>query len=244
MLDDGIERKPCGVHVFKDVVPQQLIDEINATIDICRDDWHPADGRRASRMAMRLANRLRKSERFAQAELRAYDTFGGWAHQSGRAISGEPLYVLRCVNASMPQQSHLRHYDSHLLTLLIPLQVASASNENGDLIVYRQRRRSVSVMSNLLAKAWLIGLRCLPFMKRQGLTYRHLERGLCDRIACLPGNVYAFNGFFTLHANLHVEAGERRTLIIHYYNPGLTAGLHVVPRALRALRERLLGALS
>jgi len=235
------EEAPHGLHIFEGVVPQDLIDEINATIDICRDDWRPADGRRAAHVAQRFGRRLRLCDRFARAEQQACDASRRWASQLGWEISSDPIYVLRCVNGSMPAQSHLRHYDSHILTLLIPLQVAQGSGENGDLIIYR-RRHAVSVMSNLIAKAWLIVLHCLPFASRQAQTYRHLDRQLCDRIACQPGNVYAFNGFVTLHANLHVNAGERRSLIIHYYDPGLTAGLHLLPRALRALRDRLLDA--
>ena len=56
---------------------------------------------------------------------------------------------------------------------------------------------------------------------------------------CLPGNVYVFNGFVTLHSNFDVESGERRSLIIHYYDPGLTAGLQRITQTFRGFRDRL-----
>ncbi|MCP3021708.1 hypothetical protein [Cupriavidus basilensis] len=243
MRDYDIDAEPPRLQVFEGVVTRHLLDEINAAIDASRETWRPADGRRATQAAQHFADMLRQNEGFQLAERQACEISRRWARKAGWELNGEPpLCVLRCVNSGLPAQSHLRHYDSHILTLLIPLQEAQATRENGDLIIYRRQRHAVTVMSNIVAKIRLILLRNLPFVIRRAQTFRHLAEHQCDRIACVPGNVYAFNGFVTLHANLHAEAGERRSLIVHYYDPGLTAGLSAVPRAWRALRDRLLDA--
>jgi hypothetical protein len=231
-----------GVRLFEGVVPRALLEQINATIDETRDTWRPADGRRATQTTARVVELLRQHDEFQRTEQQAGAASRRWAAQKGLVVDGEPLYVLRCVNRSQPAQSHLRHYDSHILTLLIPLRSAPDVEENGDLIVYREPRRLLSAVTNVMAKAWLIALRRLPLAVRRAQTRRDLARHRCDRIACVPGNVYAFNGFVTRHANLHVEQGERRSLIVHYYDPGMTAGLRIVPRTWRAIRDRLLDA--
>ncbi|CAB3768615.1 hypothetical protein [Paraburkholderia humisilvae] len=240
MLEDDTDIVPPGVRLFEGVVPRTLLEQINATIDETRDTWRPADGRRATQTTARVVELLRQHGEFLRIEQQVRATQQRWAAQKGLKIDGEPLYVLRCINRTLPAQSHLRHYDSHILTLLIPLRSAHDAEENGDLIVYRQPRHQLSAVTNVLAKAWLIALRRLPLAMRRAQTHRDLSLQRCDRVACVPGNVYAFNGFVTRHANLHVEQGERRTLIVHYYDPGMTAGLRLLPRLWRSLRDRLL----
>jgi hypothetical protein len=239
MLEDDVDVVGPGVRLFEGVVPVALLEQINAAIDETRDTWRPADGRRATQTTARVVELLRQHGEFQNAEQQARAASRRWATQKGLMVDGEPLYVLRCVNRSLPAQSHLRHYDSHILTLLIPLRSAHDAEENGDLIVYRQPRRLLSAVTNVMAKIWLIALRRLPLAVRRAQTRRDLARQRCDRIACVPGSVYAFNGFVSQHANLHVEQGERRSLIVHYYDPGMTAGLRIVPRTWRAILDRL-----
>jgi hypothetical protein len=233
---------PPGIRLFEGVVPRTLLEQINATIDETRDTWRPADGRRATQTTADVVELLRRHGEFRRVERQARAASQRWAVQNRLKTDGEPLCVLRCINQTLPAQSHLRHYDSHILTLLIPLRSAHGADENGDLIVYRRPRHQLSAVTNVMAKAWLITLRRLPLAMRRAQTRRDLSRQRCDRIACVPGNVYAFNGFVTRHANLHVERGERRTLILHYYDPGMTAGLRVVPRLWRSIRDLLLDA--
>ncbi|WP_083615356.1 hypothetical protein [Paraburkholderia sp. SOS3] len=244
MLEDDTDIAPPRVRLYENVVPQTVLDEINATIDETRDTWQPADGRRATQTTARVVELLRQHGEFLRVEQQARVDSQRWAAQKGLKVDGESLCVLRCINRTLPAQSHLRHFDSHILTLLIPLRSAHDAAENGDLIVYRRQRQQLSAATNVMAKAWMIALRRLPLAMRRAQTRRDLSRQRCDRIACVPGNVYAFNGFVTRHANLHVERGERRTLIVHYYDPGMTAGLRVVPRIWRAIRDRLVDVRS
>jgi hypothetical protein len=233
-----------GLTVFERVASRELIEQLNALIDASRHRWRPADGRRESSLAQALCELLRESGVFRAAEAEALAASRRWAVTTfGRTLPANVLYVLRCVNRDIPSQSHLRHFDSHALTLLIPLQVPGRDGGNGDLCMYKNPRGSISLMRNMVTKAGLMLQQNLPFAVRRAQTLRDLRRARCVRIVCEPGNVYAFNGFITLHTNLEVAAGERRSLIVHYYDPGLNAGLRHALGMLRSMRDRLMDAL-
>jgi hypothetical protein len=228
------------VRVFEGVVPRSLLEYMNSSIDTARHEWRPADGRRAATMARNFAELLRASDSFNAVESRACSAARRWAAVAlGKELAGEPLYVLRCVDSGMPSQSYLRHYDSHILTILIILQLADGYDRCGDLIVYKRERGSISSIANVRTKTWLMIEHVLPLPVRRALVDRDRSKGRCGRIVCSPGNVYVFNGFVTLHSNVDVESGERRSLIIHYYDPGLTAGLQRITQTFRGFRDRL-----
>jgi hypothetical protein len=232
------QRDPVGI--FEGLVPRSLLEYMNSAIDTARHEWRPADGRRAATMARNFAGLLRTTDSFNAMESQACSAARRWAAVVlGKELAGEPLYVLRCVGSGMPKQSYLRHYDSHILTILIILQLADGYDRRGDLIVYKRERESISSIANVRTKAWLMIEHVLPLPVRRALVDRDRSRGRCDRIVCLPGNVYVFNGFVTLHSNFDVESGERRSLIIHYYDPGLTAGLQRITQTFRGFRDRL-----
>jgi hypothetical protein len=229
-----------GVTVFVGVVPDSALQNINAIIDATRHQWQPADGRRESKLALLFVELLRQLDAFRAAEAKACEASQRWATQKfGRALALNRLYVLRCVNRDTTSQSHLRHFDSHVLTLLIPLRLAENGEQNGDLVMYQKQRNSISLVRNVLTKASLIAQQHLPFRTRVARVRRDMRSKRCVRVACEPGNVYGFNGFITMHANLAIDAGERRSLVIHYYDPGLTAGFRSATRALRSLSDRL-----
>ena len=127
------------VRVFEGVVPRSLLEYMNSSIDTARHEWRPADGRRAATIARNFAELLRASYSFNAVESRACSAARRWAAVAlGKELAGEPLYVLRCVDSGMPSQSYLRHYDSHILTILIILQLADGYDRCGDLIVYKR----------------------------------------------------------------------------------------------------------
>lgn len=228
------------IGVFVDLVPPGLLASINATIESVRHEWRPADGRRACAAAREFADQLRRHEDFRAVEAQACAAARRWASRAlHRELDDRPLHVLRCVDARMSAQSYLRHFDSHVLTLLVPLQLAHGDGHNGDLIVHEQPHGRVSRPLHLLMKAWLYVEHALPFFARRLLAENRHSGAHCRRIRCRPGNVYVFNGFVTLHHNLHVHEGERRTLIIHHCDAGFETHIRSVLRALRGVRDHL-----
>lgn len=219
--------------VFANAVPEDAISAINAAIDRSAGE-HPE---RAEPSAM--ASILRKCDHFMTIEEEVCANTRAMAAKLGaHGLRREPFHVIRCANTSTRNESHCRHYDSHLLTLLIPLRLSPSASCNGDLIVYRRKRLRVSTVANVVCKLRHGVQRNLPFPLRKWLTIRDLRKGLCDRVPVEPGNVYMFNGFVLQHANLDVEEGERRSLLIHYYDPGYSAGISSAVRRARMLWDR------
>jgi hypothetical protein len=228
-----------GLTVFDNVIPRRVLDQMNAAIDANKSTWPAPDGGDLP-LAKSLSEMIRRTARFRALESQACEAARHWAAATaGLKYVEESLHVLRCVNRDMMWQSHLRHHDSHLLTLLIPLQLADPTERNGDLVLYKRRRQSVSFLGNMAYKTWLVIQQNRRFAARARQTRRDLSLGRCRRIACVPGNVYAFNGFLSLHANLEIDSGERRSLIIHHFDPCLTAGIKHVTRALHVPRKWL-----
>ncbi|MFM0068340.1 hypothetical protein [Paraburkholderia aspalathi] len=242
MNENGQAHHGSLVDVNVDVLPLNLIEMLNATIDETRHNWYPVDGRRESAMAESFANLLRENACFQAIEAQACTAAQLWATTMlRREVVDEPLHVLRCVGPDADSQSYLRHFDSHILTMLVPLRFAPDGDRNGDLIMHALQRDANSAIANLLIKTYLFFEHGLPFFIRRALSSRALSNGNSQRVVCTPGNVYIFNGLIVLHHNLDVVVGERRMLIIHHYDAGLTRGARSVIRSFRMLRDRLAG---
>jgi hypothetical protein len=206
---------------FDDVIPEETIADINQFIDQL---FNGAPQR--SQPGLQIAEMLRRGQAFHDLEQSICANTRTMAARIGATnLPLEPFHVLRCASSSSLAESHNRHYDSHLLTLLIPLQLAAPGIHNGDLVMYRKPRLYVTTLINLICKIRHGFLRSLPFGIRSWHTLRDLRVGNCKRIPVKPGSVYEFNGFALQHANLDVQNGQRRTLLIHYYDPGHSLGL-------------------
>ncbi|APA89347.1 hypothetical protein BJG93_26740 [Paraburkholderia sprentiae WSM5005] len=218
--------KSVAFKSFDDVIPLQTIAEINEFIDHLFGDT-PQRSQSGATIAymLRRGQAFRELEQSICANMRAMATKIGWTD-----LPAEPFHVLRCASNATLAESHCRHYDSHLLTLLIPLQLAPDGVHNGDLVMYCKPRLSVTTLTNVICKVRHGFLHSLPLSWRSWHTLHDLRVGNCKRIPVKPGSVYEFNGFALQHANLDVQHGQRRTLLIHYYDPGHSLGLSAVLR--------------
>ena len=218
--------KGVALKSFHSVIPLETIAEINALIDRSFGNVP-----RRSQSGATVAELIRRIEAFRQLEETVCANARAMAANSGQTdLPLEPFHVLRCSSIATLAESHCRHYDSHLLTFLIPLQLAPDGISNGDLVMYRRPRLSVSTPGNVICKLRHGLQRSLPFSWRRWLTLHDLRRGNCSRIPVRVGSVYVFNGFALQHANFEVENGQRRTLLIHYYDPGHSLGLSAILR--------------
>jgi hypothetical protein len=229
-----------GLTVYEQVFSAGLLQQINSSIDETRARWWPPDGRHETQVAKSLCDKLRQSVDFQEAESKSRAACKDWAERTfGRSIPENALHTVRCVNRNTPSASYLMHIDRHLLTVLIPLQLAEGADRNGDLVLYK--RRDGSLGRRVLARAVLFIQQNLPLVARRIIIRRDLSRGRCVRIQVTPGNVYCFNGALALHANLDVTDGERRSLLVHYYEPWLITVPHGFIRTWRDLRARIAG---
>lgn len=161
------------------------------------------------------------------------------------AYSGEILKVLRCVQGeSGRRESNLFHYDASLVTVLLPIEIPQSETIRGDLIMFPNLRRLRSnVLTNLVEKA------LLQNRLSRRLISTFISHGLLQpvKLQLVPGNLYLFWGYRTLHANEPCDPAYRRaTAIFHYGDPhagSLATRLILKLNQRRAARASALGTL-
>ncbi|WP_263261175.1 hypothetical protein [Pseudomonas sp. RIT-PI-S] len=140
-------------------------------------------------------------------------------HATGTpAASHEVFPVLRCVQGgSGARESNAFHYDATLLTVLVPIFIPEEGEQRGDLVMFPNLRPvRANVATNVLEKALL----------QNKVSRRVLSRGIeagwfkPRTLTLVPGNLYLFWGYRSLHANQpcspHVQ---RATALFHYGDP-------------------------
>jgi hypothetical protein len=136
---------------------------------------------------------------------------------TGRPAPDVPYYqILRCLTGSTGRQhSMVFHYDSYVLTLLLPIEVP-AGTDSGELIVVPNARRVRRWYgTNLIDKLLLDNPLTQRILRR--LAARR-ERFV--RIALVPGNLYAFWGYRSIHTNAPCDADKiRATALFHFGDP-------------------------
>lgn len=137
--------------------------------------------------------------------------------------------VLRCLSGSRAAANSLNfHYDSYLLTALIPILMPERG-ESGDLLIIPNTRRLRAhyalnfldkiALDNPLSQAVLRGL------------YRRGHRSI-RRLKLEPGNLYLFNGYRSIHTNEACDPDTiRSTALLHSIDP------HAESRLKRLLRR-------
>jgi len=137
---------------------------------------------------------------------------------TSRPASDQPYYqVLRCLTGSLGREhSMVFHFDSYILTLLLPIEVPPGK-DSGELIMLpniREIRRWYA--SNLIDKILLdnrVTQRVLRIIAKS-----HPQRFV--RISLVPGNLYFFWGYRSIHTNAPCDADKiRATALFHYLDP-------------------------
>jgi hypothetical protein len=145
---------------------------------------------------------------------------GLYRRGTGRAAPDiDIVAALRVLSGDLGlKASNLFHYDTYVVTALLPLIIPNAPNEpRGDLVMYPnlRRMRSSSVI-NLAEKALVQNS-----LTRSVLARETVQRALGARILPLePGNLYFFWGMRSLHANQAcLPHSVRSTVLFHFANP-------------------------
>lgn len=154
----------------------------------------------------------------ASAEFRAMLAGLYEAGAEKSSYSDQLLKVLRCVQGpSGLRESNCFHYDASLVTALLPIEIPQDGTDRGDLILFPNLRRIRSnVVFNVLEKALLQNA-----LTRKLISVA-IRRGFLrpEKLQLVPGNLYLFWGYRTLHANEPCDPAKRRaTAIFHYGDP-------------------------
>jgi hypothetical protein len=137
---------------------------------------------------------------------------------TGRPAPDQPFYqVLRCLaGASGRKHSLMFHYDSYVLTALLPILVPPGKLSGELLVLPNARPIRRSYLTNLIDKVAVDN----PLSQR--VFRRMAERGSprMVRIAMVPGHLYLFWGYRSLHTNEPCDPDKiRATALLHYGEP-------------------------
>jgi hypothetical protein len=137
---------------------------------------------------------------------------------TSRPAPDQPYYqILRCLTGrSGLENSMFFHFDSYVLTLLVPIEVP-LGKASGELILLPNIRGIRHwYVSNLIDKILLEN----PVSQRilRGKAKSHPERFV--RIPLVPGNLYFFWGYRSIHTNAPCDVDKiRATALFHYVDP-------------------------
>lgn len=137
--------------------------------------------------------------------------------------------ILRCLTGKgMAKHSMHFHYDSYVITALIPVEIPS-EGAKGDLLVFPSTRRlRRSYLVNLVDKLLLenaVAQRVFRWLSSSG-------RMGVRRITMVPGDLYLFWGYRSIHTNEPCDPFKvRATALFHYADP------HASSRVKAALRR-------
>jgi hypothetical protein len=137
----------------------------------------------------------------------------------------ELLNVLRVVPGDKSTGQALNfHYDAEIVTALVPIDIPEGPPEKAGHLVAIPNLRKVRkyVVHNMLEKLLLqnrIAGKLISFLALRKKSQKYIFK-------LVPGNVYFFWGYRTLHANLPVDSKETRsTLLFHFGNPHKNSSL-------------------
>ena len=128
------------------------------------------------------------------------------------------------------------HFDAHLLTLLVPILIPNRENsDNGDLLIIKNLRKLHNqIFLNIMQKIFFQS-KIFRYILSKNVFSKYLQK---ERLKLLPGNIYIFNGFRTLHANLNINPEDiRATCLVHFYDVFKNSRLVSLNRKLRQKNE-------
>jgi hypothetical protein len=162
-------------------------------------------------------------------ELSSSPAFVNLLHQvyeqgSGRAAPNQSLYqVLRCLKGKSGLKHALHfHYDSYAVTALLPVIIPSQGSAGHLVMAPNWRPVRSSYLFNLLDKI-ILDNPATQFLLRHAFRSRLLK---LKQIPLVPGNLYLFWGYRTVHANEPCDPDKiRATALFHFGDPHADSGL-------------------
>lgn len=137
---------------------------------------------------------------------------------TGKKAPNTPFYqVLRCLSGESAKKHSMNfHYDSYVVTALIPIEIPTSS-PTGDLIILPNTRRiRSSYLLNAVDKVLLDNQLTQAFLR----TMTRWRKLSMVRLKPVPGDIYFFWGYRSIHTNEACDPDKvRATALFHYANP-------------------------
>jgi hypothetical protein len=137
-----------------------------------------------------------------------------------KAPQQEFYQVLRCLSGQNARKhSYIYHYDSYIVTALIPIEIPAVGPSGDFLMLPNTRRVRKFYLTNVIDKLLLDNtLTQWALRKLAGLGLIRLTR-----VKLIPGNAYLFWGYRSIHTNEPCDPNHiRGTALFHYINPHAT----------------------
>lgn len=169
---------------------------------------------------------LAESEKFQSIFSRLY------ALASSRPAPQVKFYqILRCLTGKgAARHSLIFHYDSYLITALIPVTIPTVG-KRGDFLLFPNRRRVRAYYATNLLDKLLLDNKITQFLLR---TLTRSGNASLTRIELVPGNAYFFWGYRSVHTNEACDPeAVRATALFHFADPHVDSSLRARIRGRR-----------
>ena len=152
-------------------------------------------------------------------------------------FNNQKIYkVLRVITGNKNEKESYRyHFDAHLFTVLVPIIIPKRENSNnGNLIIFPNIRKVIdSLYLNIIQKI-IYQNRFTKFLLKNNYIFKNKS----ILLKLIPGNVYIFYGYRTLHGNQSIDSRDvRATLLMHFYDIFNDSKLIKLNRNLRLKNE-------
>ena len=175
------------------------------------------------RLAGTVLSELPKSTAFKDVCRRLYEL------GTGRTAPEVSFYqILRClIGATGQSHSNRFHYDSYVLTALLPVAIPEEGLQ-GNLVVFPNTRRIRRLyLSNVLDKI-LVDNKVAQILFRLAASRRSFRT---VAIRMQPGNIYFFWGYRSIHTNEPCDPDKlRATALFHYGDPHESSRIRALMR--------------
>ncbi|MFB9948320.1 hypothetical protein ACFFP0_05635 [Rhizobium puerariae] len=124
--------------------------------------------------------------------------------------------ILRCLTGkSVSRHSLMFHYDSYVITALIPVEIPVEGKRGDFLIIPNTRGIRSNYLFNLADKVIVDNALTQRILRTRASGGKRIKR-----VAMVPGNLYLFWGYRSIHTNEPVDEGAvRATALFHYADP-------------------------
>lgn len=130
-------------------------------------------------------------------------------------LEAPPRQTFRCLQGQGGLRSRYLHFDSYLLTIIAPVAIPTLG-PLGELVLVRRRRPiRRGYLFNVLEKAVLDR----SFVQRLLWWLIDRKRLTITRVELVPGSLYIFLGYQTLHTNEPCAPDQLRATAIFHYAP-------------------------
>ena len=145
----------------------------------------------------------------------------------GRAAPMQSVYqVLRCLTGETGlKHAYFFHYDSYVVTALLPI-IIPKEGRTGNLVM-KPNHRNVrsSYFANLVDKILVDN----PVSQKIFRCQSEAGRGGFVKVRIVPGSLYLFWGYRSLHANEPCDPTKiRATALFHFGDPHVDSGLRML----------------